>query len=229
MDYSNDSDKARFLASFKALTELHRVSVSPELTKLYFMALQDFPVEAVVKAMGECVMTCTFFPKPVEIREKVTGSADDRAQVQAATVWESIGRVGSYNSVAFDDPVTMAVIDRSFGGWTEVCQLKESERKWFIIEFCKAYKAFAAQGIQHFGVLAGRTDTHNGAHCFGAKAAPVALVGDKHMTKQIALQGERNEPLFTLGSLEQFRALPQHDDEVARQRALRDAKALAAV
>lgn len=37
--------------------------------------------------------------------------------IEAAKVLKAIGDVGGYQSVVFDDPVTMAVIHGSYGGW----------------------------------------------------------------------------------------------------------------
>ena len=122
-------------------------------------------INQVEKALEKVVVSCKFFPKPVEIIELIsggTGKIEDIAQVQADLVINTIRKIGSYQSVEFKDPVTTAVIQQSFGGWIKMClELMEPSEKWFRKDFANAYQVYFRQGIQRNGHLAGLIETDN--------------------------------------------------------------------
>ena len=68
---------------------------------------------------------------------------------------------GYYKSVTFDNPVTMAVIKKGWGGWMKVCELRDEEIKWFRKDFVPIYKAYSTQGIKRYGHLIGFHEDHN--------------------------------------------------------------------
>ena len=98
----------------------------------------------------------------IELVTGVSGNLEDRACVEAGNVLQAVKRVGAYNSVKFDDPVTQAVISQGFGGWVKLCnELKSTEEKWFQKDFVRIYQAYAREGIKHNGHLAGQIETEN--------------------------------------------------------------------
>jgi hypothetical protein len=218
MKWDNDSDRTRFLQAFRALCELHGRDVSKGLTRLYFEAVSAYPVEKVERAISGLILKGMFFPKPVELTEMLNGGPTEAiAKIEAAKVWDAISAVGRYQSVAFDNPVTQAVIMRTFGGWMKACETPESERKWFMHEFAKAYAAFSAQGIKHHGVLLGEADQQNAAHPYpNAPKRRVALIGDKKKAMEVASIVESDNRYASV-PLESVRAdSPRHLSEILK-------------
>lgn len=94
-----------------ALTELAGVYAEPidqSRVSTYFRVLSDLSLEAVLTAMDDAARTCRFFPKPVEIRERVASTTGHLGPEQAwalvshltdegpTIVWtEEIGRAWS--------------------------------------------------------------------------------------------------------------------------------------
>ena len=160
-----ENDKKRFMDAIGTLAEMHNKKLSTLLLKAYWGSLQKFEIEEIETAAGRLMETSRYFPKPVEIIEAITGGAqdiNDVAMIQANNVIESVRTVGGYRSVEFDDPTTAAVVKLGWGGWQKLCdELKEADEKWFRIEFCKIYKAYKSQRIEHHGTLAGRIENTN--------------------------------------------------------------------
>ena len=166
MDWNNLQERDAFLTRFLGLCELFNVAADEFKTELYFRALQRFDIQDVVRGIDKAVTRCRFFPKPVELIELIEGNADDIAEVEAVKVIEAVKRVGSWQSVAFDNPVTAAVVQQGFGGWVKLCsEMNAKEEKWFRKDFCRLYVSFTRQNIQYTGILAGQAAVSNSAHC----------------------------------------------------------------
>lgn len=220
MSWAKDEvSSKRFLDALLAMQEAlpRDKQLSDQAIKLYAASLQDIPLNDVLKACVKASMQCEFFPKPVELRNLALGSADDTAEIEATKALGAIGSVGAYRSVVFDNPVTQAVIMRSFGGWPKFCEMLESERKWRHQEFVKAYKAFAAQNVRHFGELHGIAATHNGAHAVHAAPQVPAIVGDPHKAKEILSLQNENTPGVLLGGLKELMSVvPEEPKALSR-------------
>lgn len=125
----------RFTDVMAALAEASGQDATDFKIKIYAQALEDIPIEQIEHAAWSIIKTRTFasFPKIGELRDAIMGKSEDRAEVQAALVWESVGRYGATRSVVFDDSTTMAVIHQCFGGWQKMCsELMVDQQQWFI-------------------------------------------------------------------------------------------------
>ena len=90
-------------------------------TRLYWEALKEFPLQAVLGAMERAVRTCEFFPAPAKLREFMGVSAADAAEAGWLTLVEAVRRVGSYGR----PELPSAVIDAMtavWGGWQGCCR-----------------------------------------------------------------------------------------------------------
>jgi hypothetical protein len=155
--------------------ELFDKKISTALTDAYWIALEPFDDRACENAFKRLIATSKFFPRPADFIDLMVVKNVDMAEVEATKVLKAIKTLGAYQSVRFDDPVTTAVIQDSFGGWIRLCgDLTEAKESWFIKDFVRAYQAFAKQGITHDGQLAGIVERDNGAHGFEDKV-PMAL------------------------------------------------------
>jgi hypothetical protein len=104
------------------LGETFNESVSAVRVEAYLEALSDLPDDAVLAAMRACIKECAFFPRPKEIRDRVLGPSDDRAELAWAEVLQAVQRIGSYGWPAHLDDATMASIRASWGSWSRLCE-----------------------------------------------------------------------------------------------------------
>lgn len=181
MQWSDKEERARFLTALYALAEVYDKAVSADKGKAYFMALADLPIEQVEAAVHRAMREASakgWFPRPHDLREKVTGSLEARAELEAAKVLRALAEYSSYADVAFDDPVTSAVVYHGFGGWCLLGRTTTDDaQKWVRRDFVRLYLEFSENGVRYEGV-------HRG---IGGGKLPVALVGDQ--AKALALAG----------------------------------------
>ena len=118
------ADRVAFGRAFYALSEAFSEPVSDLKTEAYFDALSDLAVETVLDAMRAAVRECRFFPRPVELRERITGNAQDRAELAWTGVLTLIRRVGWCGNPEGqwpDEAARRAALDL-FGGWVQLCE-----------------------------------------------------------------------------------------------------------
>lgn len=188
----NQNDYDRFSNALGTAWEVFNPGkeISRILVGAYFKALVQYGIEQIEQAIGETIGKGKFFPKPVEIIEHLAGSLPDVAMVQATQVLETIKRHGAYASVVFDDPVTMAVIQRVFGGWEKLCSdLMADQEKWFLKDFEKSYQAFSRQRIEYNGTLPGIIERKNTSE--GYDYPPPTAIGEMEKVRRILLTAKR--------------------------------------
>jgi len=162
----NDSDFEEFKKAFLTICELWDKPASPIIQALYFKALQGFTLEQVHGCISKAIVSCKFFPKPVELIEFITGGGtqqiEDASQLEGLKVIDAVKKYGAYNTVAFSDPHTTAVIQEGFGGWIKLCsELRVDGEKWFLKDFARLYQAFKRQGRGSTDNLIGLVQAHN--------------------------------------------------------------------
>lgn len=157
----------KFTTLFTGLCELFDKKISQALTGIYVEALSGYGIDRIENAIKQAAVGCRFFPKPVELIEFMSGgksAVEDRSVSEGAAVLVAIKRIGAYQSVVFDDPVTTAVIAEYFGGWAKLCaELMADQEQWFLKDFEKAYRAYSRQNITHLGSLSGLIAIRNEA------------------------------------------------------------------
>ena len=146
-----NSDKKRFWACMKAMEECVGIPSSKEKAEIYFRALSDLDIADIEKASWYIVghRTTASFPKPGEIREAISGCAEDIA-ICAISKIESAWRkgIGAYHNVCFDDPLIHVLIDRA-GGWGKLCSVPEQDWKFMRKDLEKQYKAISGLHLSH--------------------------------------------------------------------------------
>lgn len=144
-------DSFRTREEFKTAIEAMFVTLGGELSEPalfgYWMALSDFSIEEVRRACVNAMCTARFVPKPVELRESISGGPESSAMLAWGDVQRAIG-LGPYKHVDFTDKIINAVI-LNMGGWPAfIGRLTDAEsEKWLRIEFLKCYLAFANRGV----------------------------------------------------------------------------------
>jgi len=184
------TDAVKFANALGTLAEIMNKELTPLAIKAYFRALERYPAEQVEQAISQAMAECKFFPKPVELIDFITGGTQgiaDQALLQAGIFVETVRRVGRYESVKFEDPVTAAVIDGSFGGWVKVCDdMTEDNEKWFRRDFEKAYRTYRRNGIECKNHLPGLAEITNGCSYPEHVPEPV-MIGTK---KRLMIEDE---------------------------------------
>lgn len=180
-----------FSAKLVTLAELLDAQLSESKQLLYFEALQDLDLDDVLQAITQAARTCTFFPKPVELRTLSVG--DDAAHTE--TAWQNYkqlaARVGGYQSPTFDDPALAATLVAVFGSWEEACWVELSPEMWASKrkEFDRVYRPLRRRGATGPVTLPGFIERENalkgftadGQRCGELTVAPAALPASEEL------------------------------------------------
>lgn len=143
-----DQDRPHFAEAMHAMAETFNEPMSDIRAEAYFDALRDLPMGRVNAAVRLALRTCRFFPKPVELRELVEGSADQRADFAWGEVLEQIRRVGYMGSPTFTDPAISDTVCQVWGGWRRLCETLPGEGPELVgwmKQFKAAYKTVSAR------------------------------------------------------------------------------------
>ncbi len=116
-----EMDARPFFQNLTVLAEVFDAKFSEAKQMLYFEALSDLPLEAVLKAMKDAAQTCRFMPRPVEIRDRAVGSAEDAAEKAWALLHREVRRVGSHTTPNLPSDVAEAM-RMVWGTWVNLCE-----------------------------------------------------------------------------------------------------------
>jgi hypothetical protein len=119
---------------------------------------------------------------------------EDRAIVEVGKVLEAVRKYSAYSSVAFDDPVTQAVIARAYGGWPTLCS--ECDAQSFRGEFVQTWAAYFRQSVRQFGHLPGVHEITNRTNGFCEHIPPPQLVGDQEKARSVLEAIGRNRSII---------------------------------
>lgn len=163
---------------------------------VWWEAMKPFDFAAVADAMNRhCVNPDTgqFMPRPADVVRMLQGSTQDSAMVAWAKVDKGIRQVGTYASVAFDDPIIHRVI-HDMGGWVSLGQKDEREWPFVAKEFENRYRGYRVRSEtpEYPKVLIGIAEAQNSTE--GRKSQPPVLIGDSARAKHV-LQGGTDKVL----------------------------------
>jgi hypothetical protein len=146
-----NANRDAFFARLRMLAEMHNRQLSPALQAIYFEALKDLEFSQVDAALNEEMYRSTFFPKPVEIRERIEGNVEDQAEQAWQWLLREVRRVGYLGTPTWPDAATQHAAEGLFGGWRALCERLPAEgpellgfRKAFLAGFPYAARAAAA-------------------------------------------------------------------------------------
>lgn len=147
-----ERDFNNFADSLIALGEVYDKALTPATIQIYFAALADLDYRIIAQAFGAAASQLRWFPKPIEIRELIMGTAADQGQQAWESFLTAVKRFGGYTSVKFEDPAIPDAILATFGGWIEACtKLPESQDPMyanFRKNFAAAYE-LARKKLEH--------------------------------------------------------------------------------
>ncbi len=186
-----DTDLQRFSLELLTITEAfyERRKLAPEAVLIYFDALREYDLEAVIAALRRHVKTpgrCDFFPKPGNIEELIVGTKATAALRAWTKVERAIRSHGGYRSVVFDDPVVHAVLDE-MGGWVRLCEVgSEKDLEFQRNVFCKRYET-TSRAEAYPAVMRGVLDIE--AIKYGRKPSEPVLLGNEAISRQVLMLG----------------------------------------
>ncbi len=186
-----DADLKRFSLELITIAEaFYDKKLAPEAVMIYFDALREYEIEAVVAALREHVKTpgrCNFYPKPGNIEEIIVGTKATAALRAWTKVERAIRAHGGYRSVVFDDPLVHLVLDE-MGGWVRLCEVGSDKDLEFQRNlFCKRYEA-TNRAESYPAVLRGVLDTEAIKH--GRTPSQPVLLGNADLSRQVLLLGK---------------------------------------
>ncbi|GEB79765.1 hypothetical protein DDE01_11800 [Desulfovibrio desulfuricans] len=195
-----EHDYPRFAAAMMGLAENYGKTISDEGMAMRFQALAQYPVEAVTAAAMSLMVSrkYTTMPTIADFIEHIGGGAvEDIAEREAGKVVEAVKCAGPWRSVAFDDPVTQAVIEQGYGGWVKLCEeLTEDKLGWFRKDFARIYAGYRRQGVQVTGHMAGLAEIDAGSKG-GDYNERLVLVGAPQKALRVAASGNA-QPVVSL-------------------------------
>ena len=197
-------DKQAFAEMMVALAENYGQTVTKAGMALRFEALREFAVADVQRAAMSLIRSrkYTSMPTVADFLEHLGGgSVEDKAEAAAAKALRAVSEVGRYASVAFDDPVLMAVIEGGWGSWPEFCAACTASEIPFVRRtLAKSYAAYARQGVRRYGHLSGITENSNGNAGYLEQIPQPALVGKREDAARVLEAGEEQEALASAGT-----------------------------
>lgn len=166
-------DRAKFSKFMAVIAEMFEKTPSKTIMDIYWKALEPFTDKQCEKAFNEVVVSSRFFPKPVDIIEVIRGTGSNRATEAWIKTIGALRRVGTYQSVKFDDPAIHSVIE-IMGGWDSMGNMLVDDEKWKQREFEKLYPIMEARG-NHQEYLPGKVEISNTAK--GYEVESPVLIG----------------------------------------------------
>lgn len=145
------ADRGQFAGLMAATAEVYGEQLSDARLELYFSALDDLSLEQLRAALSVHVRTQKFFPRPAEIREAVTGSVDDAAEVAWSAVLRLVRSVGFYGQPSWPNEATRRAALELYGGWQRLCESLPADGVGLVTaakQFKASYAAYARTDLR---------------------------------------------------------------------------------
>ncbi len=160
---------------------------------LWWNALKQYDLPAVREGLNRHMQnpdTGQYMPKPADVIKFIGGTTQDGALLAWAKVDRAVRMVGTYQSVAFDDPAINAVL-QDMGGWIALGTKSEDEWPFVAKEFENRYRGYRLRGEFEFPKwLPGIAEAHNAQSPQNAqRIEPPVLIGDPVKARQVLLMG----------------------------------------
>lgn len=190
-----DSDRKDFMQAMTAVYALYRVDVSDGVIGIWWQALKQFDLAAIKDALGRHAVNPDagqFLPKPADVVKMLKGSTLDSALQAWTKVQDAIRHVGTYATVAFDDPLIHRVIEE-MGGWVQLGKVTEKEWPFTQKQFEARYRAYKARSElpEYPPRLYGIADGQNMSQGYAPQG--VVLIGN-HADAKAVLAGGSDRP-----------------------------------
>lgn len=186
-----EADKKQLFTLVSSVYAFYGKDTSAFALGVWWEAMKPFDFAAVADALNRhCVNPDSgqFMPKPADVVKLLRGSSQDGAMVAWSKVDKAVRQVGTYASVAFDDPIIHRVI-HDMGGWVALGSKTEHEWPFVAKEFENRYRGYRTRNetLDYPKTLIGIAEAQNNQA--GQKSQPPVLIGDSSRAKQVLLAG----------------------------------------
>lgn len=187
----NKNDFQQFSVTWSAACEAVGKVPSSAAVGMVFRSLMDYEFNDIRRALDAHMKNPDggqFAPKPADVIRYIDGDPSSRALQAWTKVISEIARTGSYQTVVFDEPQIMAVIE-GMGGWITICEVTEKELPFIRNEFVTRYKGFLNSKLERWPKkLIGITEAHNQKHP-NAKIPEPIILGDQQKALAVYQNG----------------------------------------
>ncbi|WP_232625655.1 DUF6475 domain-containing protein [Achromobacter deleyi] len=175
-----DADKPALFELVGNVYSFYAREASVFVFNVWWEAVKAYDLDAVSQAFSRhCANPDSgqFLPKPADVVKMLHGSTQDAALQAWAKVDRAVRGVGTWASVAFDDPLIHRVL-HDMGGWSPLGRKEEREWPFLASEFVNRYRGYRGRSErpEYPPILLGDADAHNGR--IGAEAGTPVLIGD---------------------------------------------------
>lgn len=196
-------ERRRFASLLTALSDYYKSEISKAVAGIYWNGLKQFDYEAIEKAAWAHTQlpdeAGRWMPRNSDLIKMIEGGTVDQSAIAWTKVDSAVRVRGTYDDVAFDDPIIHRVI-ADMGGWVYVGGKDEKEWPFVAKEFQTRYRSFKMRKEipDYPPKLTGMANSYNQSK--GHQTTPVILIGD---------QQKAIEVLKGAGSALQIKSSPQ--------------------
>jgi hypothetical protein len=180
-----------------ATASLYNAKPNDMAVAIAFRALQKYEVSDVKRAISAHVRNPDggqFMPKPADLFRHLEGDKHSRPLAAWTLVEQTISRFGRYETIVFDDAITMRAI-QDMGGWILICGMDVEEMPFRREEFTKRYRGFLNTGLDyHPNKLVGVIEAQNSKD-FPESVPEPRLVGNTAKALEVYQGGNKKQPL----------------------------------
>jgi hypothetical protein len=185
------TDRRRFATCLLAMSEIYGKPISEAVTGVWWNALKSWDIEAVEQAFSKHTQSPDvgqYMPKPADVIRMLAGTTIDAAMVAWAKVDKAVRSVGSYASVAFDDPIIHRTL-QDMGGWIALGQKDDESWPFVGNEFRNRYQGYRSRGEtpEYPRTLIGLAEAHNAK--LGLRPTLPTLIGDPDKARAVMTGG----------------------------------------
>lgn len=209
----NPADRPAFAQLITDVLAYYRQDASPFVLDLWWGACQPFELSQIRVAMQRHATDPQhgqFAPKVADLVRILQGTSTDRAALAWGKVLETMGGVGAYTDVIFDDPAIHAAVD-DMGGWPKMCRTDLKELGLLQHRFMQSYRAYVDRGTFDYPArLGGDRSPDSEYEKIGIAPPKAAIIGDKERARLVYQGGGASKGKVTFASVESLavNALP---------------------
>lgn len=185
------TDRKRFATCLLAASEIYGKAISEAVTGVWWNALKSWDMDAIEQAFARHMQSPDvgqYMPKPADIIRMLVGTSADAAQVAWAKVNKGVRSVGTYSTVAFDDPLIHRTL-QDMGGWIALGTRTDDEWPFIANEFRNRYQGYKTRGElpEYPRTMIGLAEAHNVK--LGHRVLEPTLIGNADKARQVAFGG----------------------------------------
>ena len=159
------NERQDFAARLNAVWALYDKVPTEGVLSIFWETMKGLSLREVSAALSRHVTDPDrgqFAPKPADLIRQMEGDTESQAMQAWSLAWRTVGTVGTYRSVQFDDPIIHAVV-HDMGGWIKFGEFTVNEEPFRAKDFVTFYRAYKARRAipEHPPVLIGRTEAEN--------------------------------------------------------------------